>query len=118
MRSSFPDGVSEAGARRPTTATTTLSAEGRPQPVGPFGAAVSGWTLLGYDVADAGRISGLTNCGYTPEEREGCARSGRRVLDGRHLFGDEDAAFAFAELSERARAGARAVPVYCLYGVG
>jgi hypothetical protein len=28
-----------------------------------------GSTLLGYDVADAGRISGLSNCGYTEAER-------------------------------------------------
>jgi hypothetical protein len=27
-----------------------------------------GSTLLGYDVADAGRISGLSNCGYTEGE--------------------------------------------------
>jgi hypothetical protein len=27
-----------------------------------------GSSLLGYDVADAGRISGLANCGYTEEE--------------------------------------------------
>jgi len=26
--------------------------------------------LLGYDVADASRISGLSNCGYTPDELE------------------------------------------------
>ena len=28
------------------------------------------WTLLGHDVADAAYISGLSNCGYLPEERK------------------------------------------------
>lgn len=29
----------------------------------------SNWTLLGYDVADDGFISGLSNCGYEPVEK-------------------------------------------------
>jgi hypothetical protein len=27
------------------------------------------WPLLGYDVCDAWQVSGLTNCGYSPEEK-------------------------------------------------
>jgi len=34
-----------------------------------------GSELLGYDVADAGWISGLTNCGYWPEEKAALART-------------------------------------------
>lgn len=31
--------------------------------------AAAGWPVLGYDVADAWQISGLTNCGYSVEEK-------------------------------------------------
>lgn len=31
--------------------------------------AAAEWPLLGYDVADAWQVSGLTNCGYSPGEK-------------------------------------------------
>src|SRR5690242_13180383 len=34
------------------------------------------WTWLGYDVADRGQLSGLSNCGYREEAREARIRWG------------------------------------------
>lgn len=36
-------------------------------------AAAAEWPLLGYDVADAWQVSGLTNCGYSSEEKAALA---------------------------------------------
>lgn len=44
------------------------------------------WQLIGYDVADAGQISGLSNCGYSPEERETLSQKWSRRLNSHHLF--------------------------------
>jgi hypothetical protein len=58
------------------------------------------WTLLGFDVADAGFISGLSNCGYTPEEVAGLRATWASALNAHHLFDDLEKALAFRELTE------------------
>ncbi len=58
------------------------------------------WTLLGFDVADAGFISGLSNCGYTPEEAAGLRATWASALNAHHLFDDLEKALAFRELTE------------------
>ncbi len=58
------------------------------------------WTLLGFDVADAGFISGLSNCGYTPEEAAGLRATWASSLNAHHLFDDLEKALAFREMTE------------------
>jgi len=60
------------------------------------------WILLGYDVADASLLSGLSNCGYMPEERQPLQQRFTQQLNRFHLFNDLDQAFAFkAETNKR-----------------
>jgi len=59
----------------------------------------AGWRLLGYGVADRWLLSGLSNCGYTEEERDAWLRWGPH-LNEHHLFSDLDHAFAFREASD------------------
>jgi hypothetical protein len=42
--------------------------------------------LLGFDVADSGMLSGLTNCGYDDVERRALPPRWRRALNDYHLF--------------------------------
>jgi hypothetical protein len=58
------------------------------------------WTLLGLDVADAGLISGLSNCAYESTERAGLRASWGRLLNEHHLFNQLQAAMAFRELCD------------------
>lgn len=57
-------------------------------------------SLLGYDVADAGRISGLMNCGYTGEHAELQDRFARH-LNRNHLFSDRERALHFRRVADR-----------------
>jgi hypothetical protein len=60
-----------------------------------------GSTILGYDVADASRISGLTNCGYTEEEiRELGPLWGNR-LNSFGLLSTIEEAVAFRQLTDQ-----------------
>lgn len=59
------------------------------------------WVLLGFDVADSGHISGLTNCGYRPAEVGGLRAAWAPSLNEHHLFADVDQAFAFKALADR-----------------
>jgi hypothetical protein len=58
----------------------------------------------GYDVADYWMLSGLTNCGYKPEEEEEAASPapvwGPRLNDW-HLFADPDDAETFADVMDK-----------------
>jgi hypothetical protein len=56
------------------------------------------WTLLGYDVADPG-ISGLSNCGYSEEERRRLAPVWGRRLNSHHLFDNLEHAFEFRAIT-------------------
>ena len=60
-----------------------------------------GSTLLGYDVADAARLSGLSNCGYTEEEIRDLSPVWAKRLNSFGLFSSLDDAVAFRELSDR-----------------
>ncbi len=55
-----------------------------------------GWTLMGFDVCDAGLISGLMNCGYTPQESSLWRPRWAHKLNDWHLFGSIRDACAFA----------------------
>ena len=61
----------------------------------------AGSTLLGYDVADAGRLSGLSNCGYTEREIRDLSPVWAKRLNSYGLFSSLDDAVAFRELSDR-----------------
>ena len=73
-------------------------------PVGPYiGETVPagrdpGWSFLGYDVADPS-ISGLSNCGYSEEERRELAPVWGPRLNSHHLLEDLDHAFEFRDLT-------------------
>lgn len=62
-----------------------------------------GWSLLGYDVADRYFISGLTNCGYEPDEtRRVAAQRWSARLNAHHLFDEAaDASRFSAEVALR-----------------
>lgn len=58
------------------------------------------WTLLGYDVADGIAISGLSNCGYTEQERVDVRSRGWDLdLNEYHLFSTFSTANEFREYS-------------------
>ena len=57
------------------------------------------WQLLGYDVADPG-ISGLSNCGYTDEERPAAVARWGPLLNEHHLFRRVEDADAFRVYSD------------------
>ncbi len=60
------------------------------------------WTLLGYDVSDGSLISGLTNCGYTEDDRQ---RQSLRLLSAElnqyHLFDSLQPADEFRKLTDK-----------------
>ncbi len=60
------------------------------------------WHLLGYDVADVGRTSGLSNCGFVPDVEDVAALRARwgPSLNEWHLFTDLEEALSFAEMSD------------------
>jgi hypothetical protein len=74
-------------------------------PVGPYpGPTVPAvrnpsWSFLGYDVADP-TISGLSNCGYKPEERRDLMAVWGPRLNPHHLFENLDHAFEFRALTD------------------
>jgi hypothetical protein len=60
-----------------------------------------GWTCLGYDVSDWSMISGLTNCGYTPDEISELNRKGwTKKLNENHLFSTIEAAHEFRRYTD------------------
>lgn len=59
-----------------------------------------GWTSVGYDVADADYVSGLTNCGYAEDERTELSDS-IKALNEFGLFGDFERAAEFRSISEK-----------------
>jgi hypothetical protein len=84
----------------------------------PNGPASERSVLLGYDVADQNLLSGLTNCGYKPEEAASLAPAWAPLLNQWHLFDDPANATAFAAVTgERVPEHA---PFFCfgLYQLG
>ncbi|HEY2029809.1 MAG TPA: hypothetical protein VGH20_11435 [Myxococcales bacterium] len=73
---------------------------------------------LGYDVADEYLLSGLSNCGYTPEEREALAATWAPRLNEHHLFDDVDHAFEFSRMTSARVVEHAPFFVYALYLLG
>ena len=72
------------------------------------------WELLGYDVSDLDYLSGLSDCGYDPEEKLDLVPRFASHLNQWHLFTDHTKAFEFKQVSdERVREHA---PFY-VYGL-
>jgi len=63
--------------------------------------APTGSVLLGYDVADASWISGLSNCGYTADEKKELAIRWLPRLNSFGLLKDLDGAAGFREVCDR-----------------
>jgi hypothetical protein len=72
------------------------------------------WTLLGYDVADF-PFSGLSNCGYTPEDSDRLRPTWGPTLNEHHLFRDPEPAFAFLELTNTRVPAHAPFHLYSLY---
>jgi hypothetical protein len=77
-----------------------------------------GSTLLGYDVADAARLSGLSNCGYTEEEIRDLSPVWAKHLNSFGLFSALDDAVAFRELSDQRVVEHAPFWVYGLWRIG
>ena len=71
-----------------------------PENLDPTGPAVR-YDLLGYDVADYWQLSGLTNCGYSPEEAASLVPVWAPLLNEWHLFGNPDDAEAYADVTDK-----------------
>lgn len=93
-----------------TVAVSWVSAEGFSKPAtsgGPYleemapPVVSADWSLLGFDVADAGLISGLSNCGYVRAEIAGLRAAWASELNAHHLFTEVGRALAFRALTER-----------------
>jgi hypothetical protein len=69
--------------------------EPEPESVDPNAPEPGRYELLGYDVADWFLLSGLTNCGYSPEEAASLAPTWAPLLNQWHLFDDPGDATAF-----------------------
>ena len=74
------------------------------------------WTFLGYDIADEGFISGLTNCGYGASELH--LRDGwRPYLNDWHLFTEREQAIKFKRMTDQRVAEHAPFCVYGLYSL-
>ena len=62
-------------------------------------AAAAHWPLLGYDVADAWQVSGLTNCAYSPQEKASLTDIWRPRLTRSGLIQTEAWASAFVDIA-------------------
>jgi hypothetical protein len=81
---------------------TALEEDGpTPESAGTIGAAFERYDLLGYDVADYDLLSGLTNCGYSPEEAASLAPVWVPLLNKWHLFDNPADAAAFAAVTAK-----------------
>jgi len=56
--------------------------------------------FLGYDVADSGFCSGLSNAGYSQEERNGLSPRWREHINNYGLLNTQENAFRFKEISD------------------
>ncbi|HLZ60671.1 MAG TPA: hypothetical protein VKR06_27305, partial [Ktedonosporobacter sp.] len=74
------------------------------------------WTFLGYDVADEGFISGLSDCGYEASEQR--LRIGwRPYLNDWHLFTKKDQAIKFKKMTDQRVPEHAPFQVYGLYSL-
>jgi hypothetical protein len=65
-----------------------------PEPTNPMERS-PGWRFLGYDISDGSLLSGLSNCGYTDEDRGHHRARWGPHLNEHHLFNDLGHAFDF-----------------------
>ena len=72
-----------------------------PEGAGPARSGSAGYDLLGYDVADYYLMSGLANCGYSPEEAASLAPAWAPLLNEWHLFDNPADATAFAAVTAK-----------------
>ncbi len=70
---------------------------------------------IGYDVADAGFWSGLSNCGYTREELQNLRPDWAGRINDSGLLRNEEDAFAFKDISDARVPGHAPFWVYGLY---
>lgn len=74
------------------------------------------WLFFGYDVADASLLSGLTNCGYTPQDRRAInVTEWVPHLNEFHLFNSSERAMAFKTLTDMRVKEHAPFAVYGLY---
>lgn len=74
------------------------------------------WTFLGYDIADDGFISGLSDCGYEASELH--LRNGwSRYLNDWHLFTEREQAIKFKRMTDQRVAEHAPFYVYGLYSL-
>ena len=58
------------------------------------------WTFLGYDIADGGLLSCLSNCGYSSDSAPLLRDEWSPLLNERHLFVDLQKAVEFKTLTD------------------
>jgi hypothetical protein len=58
------------------------------------------YSLMGYDVADAGLTSGISNCGYTDAEKNALGPIWKPNLNARGLLRTLESALSFRDLTE------------------
>lgn len=74
-----------------------------------------GFYFLGYDVADSGMTSGLSNCGYTENDLKYCQVQYLPFLNQHGLFDDFDVAVDFLDYTNRRVVEHTPFYVYSLY---
>ncbi|MFO0606355.1 MAG: hypothetical protein U0324_24505 [Polyangiales bacterium] len=75
------------------------------------------WSPLGYDVADAGLMSGLSNCGYAPHVAARLRTQWASRLTRHHLIADPSDADALLAMTERRVAGHAPFFVYRIHQI-
>ena len=88
-------GLDRAGA---VTVRITALEDDAPVPES-AGPGAEKYDLLGYDVADYYLVSGLANCGYSPQEAASLAPAWAPLLNEWHLFGNPGDATAFVAVT-------------------
>ncbi|KAB2892720.1 MAG: hypothetical protein F9K28_11280 [Bacteroidetes bacterium] len=73
------------------------------------------WMFLGYDVSDKYLLSGLTNCGYKPEEISLLKNKWKNHLNKYHLFDDPESATQFTNIANQRVPEHAPFNVYGLY---
>jgi hypothetical protein len=76
------------------------------------------WPLVGYDISDGSLLSGLSDCGYYPEELRRLAPRWGRFLNSHHLFRTLSPAFAYKRLTDARVREHAPFQVYGLWIVG
>lgn len=78
----------------------------------------SPWIMLGYDIADPFRCSGLSNCGYRDCDFKQYSREyWAKKLNENHLFSEFDSALAFSKFSDKRIPEHAPFYVYGLYRI-